>query len=452
MTIQNDFLPIAVASNANVISQADFAALTEVLQGGFSSGIAKSSQINKVLRQSSIMTAVLAAFIVDKSGQAAVDDGTTATLEANLVAAVRSAAAVIAQAGGTADALTATFAPAFTAATLASGCPTVTVRAASANATTTPTFTPNAGVIPPATIVKGNGLPLAVGDIAGAGHWITLQWDATLAKWVLLNPATGVSAQSPIAQIQSVSASVAANALTVGLNPTTLLFRNATLANGTPSSVLVSSALSLVVPSGATLGTTSGNQSRLILVALNSGGTVSLGIVNITNGSINLDETGVVSTTAISTSSNSAGTIYSAAALTGVPYRVVGEVVVTEATAGAWATNPTSVIGAGGLALASLGAPGPAQTWQNMTASRALSTTYYNTTGREIDIFVNASNSYSGGWWLAVSINGASMGGLAGEYNSGQSSGVSISIPDGASYSFASNNGTASLSAWWEKR
>jgi len=96
-------------------------------------------------------------------------------------------------AGGTSDALTASFTPAVTATTLAAGAPTFTVRPSTANATTTPTFTPNPAVITPAVIVKGNGLPLVAGDIAGAGHWITLQWDATLSRWILLNPATGVA-------------------------------------------------------------------------------------------------------------------------------------------------------------------------------------------------------------------------------------------------------------------
>ena len=72
----------------------------------------------------------------------------------------------------------------------------LSVRAAAANATTTPTFTPNNGTIAAATIVKGNNLPLVPGDISGAAHWITLQWDATLGKWILLNPATGISVAS----------------------------------------------------------------------------------------------------------------------------------------------------------------------------------------------------------------------------------------------------------------
>jgi hypothetical protein len=93
-------------------------------------------------------------------------------------------------AGGTADAITGSFTPGITG--LASGGLTLYVRAGNANATTTPTFTPAPGVIAAKTIVKGNGLALAPGDIAGAGHWIELQYDLTLDKWVLQNPARGV--------------------------------------------------------------------------------------------------------------------------------------------------------------------------------------------------------------------------------------------------------------------
>lgn len=92
--------------------------------------------------------------------------------------------------GGTSDAITATFAP--VPRYPSNGVP-LSVRASAANSTTTPTFTPNSGVIAAATIVKGNNLPLVAGDIAGAGHWLELAWDSTLSKWVLLNPATGVT-------------------------------------------------------------------------------------------------------------------------------------------------------------------------------------------------------------------------------------------------------------------
>ncbi|WP_155751274.1 hypothetical protein [Burkholderia anthina] len=89
-TIQNDFLPFATGPGANVVDQATYAALT-ALATGFVSGTAQSVQLNKVWRQSSIMAAVIAQFIVAQSGQAAVDDGTTPTLLANFTKAVNAA-------------------------------------------------------------------------------------------------------------------------------------------------------------------------------------------------------------------------------------------------------------------------------------------------------------------------------------------------------------------------
>lgn len=95
----------------------------------------------------------------------------------------------ISAAGGNADALTGSYTPGITA--LTNGM-TLYVRAGSANATTTPTFTPASGTIAAKQIVKGAGAALAAGDIAGAGHWLELQFDGTLDKWVLQNPALGV--------------------------------------------------------------------------------------------------------------------------------------------------------------------------------------------------------------------------------------------------------------------
>jgi len=90
MAIQNDFLPFSAGAGANVVDQATYATLGE-LSTGFLSGVAKSGIVNKVLRQSSIMSAVLSQFIVDNTGSPATDDGTTATLLANLKAAINAA-------------------------------------------------------------------------------------------------------------------------------------------------------------------------------------------------------------------------------------------------------------------------------------------------------------------------------------------------------------------------
>jgi kynureninase len=115
--MSNDFIPFAVGGSANVITQSAYAALTSVTQNGFQAGIAQSNQLNKVWRQSSIMAAVLAQFIVDQSGQNAVDDGTTATLETNLITAIKNATkqTVILADTGAANAYTATNTPALTA-------------------------------------------------------------------------------------------------------------------------------------------------------------------------------------------------------------------------------------------------------------------------------------------------------------------------------------------------
>lgn len=114
--------------------------------------------------------------------------GTYTQLRDAIAVAVRLQSAAYASAGGTANALTAVYAPAVPA--LVNGL-TLYVRAASANTTTTPTFSPNG--LTAKTIVKGANRALEAGDIDGAGHWLELQYDATLGKWVLLNPATGAS-------------------------------------------------------------------------------------------------------------------------------------------------------------------------------------------------------------------------------------------------------------------
>ncbi|MCA7953838.1 hypothetical protein LGM43_26575 [Burkholderia seminalis] len=84
MSVENDFLPFATGVGANVLSQAAYASMT-ALGTGFQAGVAQSAALNKVWRQSSIMSAVLAQFVVARTGQPAIDDGTTATLLLNLL-------------------------------------------------------------------------------------------------------------------------------------------------------------------------------------------------------------------------------------------------------------------------------------------------------------------------------------------------------------------------------
>ena len=134
------------------------------------------------------------------------------SLDANFLYAVDIAnGALSATAGGTADAITATYSPA--PAALVAGL-TLYLRAASANATTTPQFSPNG--LTGKVIVKNNNQALAVGDIAGAGHWLQLVYDATNGVWELMNPATFIGAVQTGGTANGVAYLNASKVLTTG--------------------------------------------------------------------------------------------------------------------------------------------------------------------------------------------------------------------------------------------
>ena len=188
---QNDFLPFAIATGANVLDQDEYSELPAV-STGFQTGLASSKQMNKAIRQGTVMASVLAQFISDNTGSDVLDDGNTAPILALLNQAVGNiSTAHIAMATGSADEITATFSPAIT---LSNGM-VVYVRATAANTTTAPTFNPDSlGALP---IVKGANVALAAGDIGGAGYWMILQYDQAFNKWILQNPATGINIVIP---------------------------------------------------------------------------------------------------------------------------------------------------------------------------------------------------------------------------------------------------------------
>lgn len=181
----NDFLPFATAGGANVVTQAAYAALP-ALSTGYQAGVAASNQLNKTWRQSSIMAAVLAQFAADYSGQNSVDDGTTATLEANLVAAIRGATktGVILADTGAANAYTAVNVPPLTSGTWVDGV-VQQVKIAHAN-TGASTYAPDGLTAIP---IYGLGLqPLQGGELALNGTAVLMH--ATIA---------GVNSGNPIA-------------------------------------------------------------------------------------------------------------------------------------------------------------------------------------------------------------------------------------------------------------
>jgi hypothetical protein len=232
------------------------------------------------------------------------------------------------------------------------------------------------------------------------------------------------------AGIQSLTATVAANALTVTLNPAVLDFRSTTLTSGVPVSRAIPSAISIVVSSGSTLGTVSAVQSRIVVLALDNAGTVELAVVNISGGN-DLTETGLISTTAEggSGTADSASVIYSNTARTNVAYRVVGYVESTQATAGTWASTPSTVQGYGGQALASMSSLGYSQTWQNLTGSRAVNTTYYNTTGKPISVNILITNIGTTG---GIAVNGVTCSYALNVANNNNL--ITAIVPVGASY------------------
>jgi hypothetical protein len=250
-------------------------------------------------------------------------------------------------------------------------------------------------------------------------------------------------------QLQTILATVAANALTATLNPTVLDFRSATLGSGTVNKRTVAAAISVVVPSTATLGTINATQSRIIVLAIDNAGTVELAVVNIAGGN-SLDETALISTTAISAAATANNVIYSTTARTNVPFRVVGYIESTQATAGTWATAPSTIQGAGGDALSTMSGLGYGQTWQDVKASRVVGTTYYNTTGRPIFVSIQGTQSALNG------SNSLTVGGVVVSQMQAYAVNAVLFncalVPPGASYSAGTVIGTNTPSVWAELR
>jgi len=255
---------------------------------------------------------------------------------------------------------------------------------------------------------------------------------------------TGGTVGAP--QLQSISASVAASALTISASALSLDFRSTTLNSGAVTTVAGTPA-NLIISSGSTLGTVNAVQSRIVVIALNNAGTIELAVVN-TSGGNDLSETGLISTTAEggAGAADSATVVYSTTARTNVVYRVIGYIESTQATAGTWATAPSTIQGAGGNALTAMSSLGYGQTWQNVAGSRVSGTTYYNTTGKPIMVSVACSATNTVG---SVTVQGVALGGFT---NSGgtQENCNTFVVPTGASYVVTIAGGT--FSKWAELR
>lgn len=159
-----------------------------------------------------------------------------------------------------------------------------------------------------------------------------------------------VANESELLQNVGVSIAMAANAVTFALKQSDgstdasssqqlkIAFRSATLTTGGYVLRSLTSSSSMTVPDTATLGTTSANEHRIYLYAIDNSGTIEEAMCGII-----LDEGKLHTTTAISTGADSYDVLYSTTQRTDVAIRLIGYFDSTQATAGTWATAATRV-------------------------------------------------------------------------------------------------------------
>ena len=153
----------------------------------------------------------------------------------------------------------------------------------------------------------------------------------------------------------SFTAVVASSAMTIaikgndGADPSStnivdVAFRNSTITNSSYTVEQITAALSLVIPAGATLGIAAATQMYIAVYLINNAGTVELAVMGRTTKTGVIDESKLVSTTALDSASDSFNVMYSTTARSNVTARFIGMVeVTTGATAGNWDNSPTGL-------------------------------------------------------------------------------------------------------------
>jgi hypothetical protein len=136
----------------------------------------------------------------------------------------------------------------------------------------------------------------------------------------------------------TVTCSVNSGALTINVNkkrsssPIAVSFRSASNDSGGLDRGYSTSNLSIVLPSGATLGMANGVTQDLYLFAMLNGSSIELAVC----GCHILEPGQIASTTAISSGSTNGHSIYSTAARSNMPMRLLARLRVTTPTAGTW--------------------------------------------------------------------------------------------------------------------
>ena len=94
---------------------------------------------------------------------------------------------------------------------------------------------------------------------------------------------------------------------------------------------------------------------------------------------------------------------------------------------------------------------GVGQTWQNMTSSRAIGTTYTNSTGRTIVVIVSGTGGGANGLW-GVTLNSAITYYTPSTYTTSVWTACEFIVPAGQTYFLSQQGSSVTLQNWSELR
>lgn len=244
-----------------------------------------------------------------------------------------------------------------------------------------------------------------------------------------LSFASPAGAQNSALDIKNLelATSVAANALTIamktdaGTDPSAgdavnIAFRSSTESTGSFTVRSVTGALSVVVPSSATLGHASAVAYPIYVYALDNAGTVELAV------STHLFNTErVQSSTTIGAGSTSVNTIYSTTGRSNVPMILIGKLISTQTTAGTWAAVPTVAAVAGVRDCPASNVQGAATNdsasagfiGEYLTQSRTNATQITLTSSTTAEVTATALTLTAGDWDISALVNFETTGAVA---------------------------------------
>lgn len=305
-------------------------------------------------------------------------------------------------AGGTADAITVTYANA--PAALTDGME-VKFRASAANATTTPTL--NVNSLGAKTITRGGGSALQAGDIVGNLTECTVRYNLANTRWELVNPAI---------------ATAVLNSVVTNLTTNTTL--TAAQAGGAFASGAANITATLPLLSSVPDGTEYGFQAQNTTFTIAANATDANKMYGPNNwgvSSIVLDQQGM--TLRVKKQGTTGWLVISRS------LKLAAASDVQTGTATDMSIPPSALAGA------IFGSPN--QSWQTVTSSRAANTTYTNSTGRPIMIAISCGVNSA-----QITVAGVEVAGFSGTASTGYAV-----VPPGASYSI-----NAAFAFWAELR